>query len=59
MRADVRNAWEQVRRRPELPSAFAQAGAVYLGGSDKGVQEMIESEFLRHAGLIARFPPKR
>jgi hypothetical protein len=59
IRAEVQRAWHEVRKRPALAADLRQAGATFLGAGDRRVQEAIDDEFLRHASLIARYPPVR
>jgi tripartite-type tricarboxylate transporter receptor subunit TctC len=59
VRAAIRRAWQQAARSPAAEAAFAQAGATLLASSERPAIEALEEAFLRHAGLIARYPPRR
>jgi hypothetical protein len=59
VRAAIRRAWQQAARSPAVEAAFAQAGATLLLSSERPARDVLEDAFLRHAGLIARFPPRQ
>ena len=59
VRAAVRRAWQQAARAPATEAAFGQVGAALLATSERPAKDVLEEAFLRHAGLIARFPPRR
>jgi tripartite-type tricarboxylate transporter receptor subunit TctC len=60
--AAVRNAiaaaWDEMRRRPALRAAIEATGASFVGEGAGPARESLEAEYLRHARLIARFPPR-
>jgi tripartite-type tricarboxylate transporter receptor subunit TctC len=59
VRGAMRAAWNDVRRRARISGETAKAGAGMIELGDRAARDVIEDEFLRHAGLIARFPPRR
>jgi tripartite-type tricarboxylate transporter receptor subunit TctC len=59
VRAALQRAWNDARHRPLLVQAFADMGASNLALSPGSALDMLEDEFLRHAALLARFPPRR
>jgi tripartite-type tricarboxylate transporter receptor subunit TctC len=59
VRSELRHAWEAVARTPEFRSSMVQAGAIVVGSDPARARDDLEAEYLRHARLLARFPPSR
>ncbi|HEX4882962.1 MAG TPA: tripartite tricarboxylate transporter substrate-binding protein, partial [Casimicrobiaceae bacterium] len=59
VRSELRHAWEAVARTPAFRNAMVQAGAIVVGSDSTRAGDDLEAEYLRHARLLARFPPSR
>jgi tripartite-type tricarboxylate transporter receptor subunit TctC len=58
VRTAIAAAWDEMRRGPALRAAVEATGAAFAGQGAGPARESLEAEYLRHARLIARFPPR-
>jgi tripartite-type tricarboxylate transporter receptor subunit TctC len=57
VRTAISAAWDEMRRGPALRAAVEATGAAFAGQGAGPARESLEAEYLRHARLLARFPP--